>query len=444
MNNLAESNENVLPDDDWLTANAATKELLSVLYKNPAQWSNVWVGLDEIPDGWRPVFVALRNLHQRGVELTRSVLADELKKLTGYVDGISDIRMTGLLYGGGSVRNLDEYQRIIREAAELERLILLRHDIDGFIRRREVRAGWTRVAQSLTETPEQRERRAMSEVLWSVFEKLDKPDPVVPTGFEPLDRKLAGGLRGGEVFVLAARPGVGKSALALQFLLHMAEQAGPVTLWSLEMAPEQWIRRALSFRAVVNSQKFRTSNLDADEYPRVAEAAHWLNNLPVHFADTTDTTPDGWRMEAMRAVREDGAKVLCVDYLQLLQAPPGAWSRENEVSTITRTVKLTALQLDVPVILLAQLNREAQDRAPTLRNLRESGAIEQDADAVCFIHRDIDMETGVLKNDGMLILAKQRDGETGVIPISYESDHYRFIHRLPNEPREDRTRRWTN
>lgn len=430
-----------LPEDVELAANAAAHEMCALLYREPHLWGEVTIGADHVPAFWRPSFVALRRLHERGAEPTRALVADELLALTGRYDGIGDRRIDHLAQRIGIAANLPEYQRVIRRAADRDRLGRLVQEIRTLVNRGDTDAAWAALNQATAETPDGRERRTLKEILWTVMEQLESPVKPVATGIPLLDHMLAGGIRPGEVMVIGARPGVGKSALALQVILHVLDSVGPVSVWSLEMSREQWIRRALATLALVNSRNFRTGRFAEEEHQRILQATAVLHKLPLDFADTMDTTPGAWRMEASRAVRKHGAKLLVIDYLQLMQPPPGAWSRENEVGTISRTVKLAALELDVPIILLAQLNREAQDRPPTLRNLRESGAVEQDADVVLFIHRDLDPETGRHDDDGMLILAKQRDGETGVVPIHYDGPHYRFTELTTMQPPPDQSRR---
>lgn len=435
MSNWDESDQQ-LPSDDLAIAGTAANELLILLFREPSLWSGVRLTAADMPtlDSER-IFTVLQRLHREGVTPTKSIVADELKKLDPSVQGPGDWRIQRLAHGTAARENLDSYQRIIRRAAELQRLRALRSELDELIGRGDTSAAYAALHRSLAEVPDQGKRRSMREVLARVMEEIDQPTPPVPFGLGPLDGLLAGGIRPGEVFVLAARPSVGKSAFAGQVILHVAQEVGPVALWTLEMSPEQWVRRALSQRAHIGSKRIRTGRLLEDDFPRLAHAAAFLNNLPVKFADTSDTTPEAWALEASRLVREEGVKLLVVDYLGLLDPPRGAWSRENEVARHSRMIKKTALQLGVPALVLHQLNRDADDRPPTMRHLRESGAIEQDADQIGFIHRDRNQETTLLEEDGLLILAKQRDGETGVIPISFDAAHYRFYPRV-EEPKE--------
>jgi replicative DNA helicase len=267
------------------------------------------------------------------------------------------------------------------------------------------------------------------DLLMDVMAQIESPKPWMPTGVNRLDYYLDGGLRGGEVMVLAARPRVGKSALALQMALHVAEAGHPVVIWSLEMRPEQWMRRALSALSAVPLKKVRQGIDTMSDYEMscIAEAARILNALPLIFAPPScPTDPKSFDLETAKHTILHGAKLVIVDYVQLMDPPHGAFSRENEVAQISKGLKRTAMKRDVPILMLAQIRRDAEGKVPTLSDLRESGSLEQDADEVLFIHRETDPETHVLKDRGMLVLAKNRDGESGSFPVTYNWQRYRF------------------
>ena len=258
-----------------------------------------------------------------------------------------------------------------------------------------------------------------------VMDEAFLPAQFLPTGINPLDELLDGGLRGGEVMVLAARPRVGKSALALQIVMHVAVEGLSVGLWSLEMRDRAWIRRAIAGLATVNNRMLRRGGLTDLEGERLRNVVQSFRRIPIWFAIGA-SDPETFRLEATEMVNE-GAALLVIDYLQQMQPPAGAYNRENEVATISRIVKQTALELDVPFILLAQLNREAEEKRPNLANLRESGSIEQDADIVLFLHRERDKETGILQNLTWAIVDKNRDGESGSFRLDFDGPHMRFL-----------------
>lgn len=272
------------------------------------------------------------------------------------------------------------------------------------------------------------EKRRMK-ILDELVHRMENPEPTIPTGLRRLDELLDGGIRPGEVFVLAARPRVGKSAFALQLALKVAESGEQVTIWSLEMRPQQWLRRAVAALSQVNPKKLRRGGdiFSPEEINRSLTAMGQVRRLPIDFADTSNTTPEGFATEAEKQVVYCGASLLVIDYLQLMQPPKGAFSREQEVSQLSATIKRTANELAVPIVLLAQLNRNAEGRVPELKDLRESGAVEQDADEVFFLHREMNQDTHVLSNHGLGVLAKNRDGEAGSLRLTYDWRSYSFL-----------------
>jgi replicative DNA helicase len=270
------------------------------------------------------------------------------------------------------------------------------------------------------------ETLSVDDLLWQVMEDLSEPEPWVPTGFAKLDKWLDGGLRPGEVMLIAARPSVGKSAFALQLAANMVSEGHAVTVWSLEMRPKQWVRRAVSAISGVHLSKIRKGEVDPGEIVDISTAMASMKGAKLYFApENGDTTPRGFSIQAAieKGVRKSG--VLLIDYLQLMESPD-AHSREQEVAKHSRNLKLTANRLGVGIIALAQLSRDAQGKVPSMSDLRESGSLEQDADIIVFLHRDIDKDTNLLKDTGLLLLAKNRDGRTGGVSVQYDWRRFRF------------------
>ena len=251
------------------------------------------------------------------------------------------------------------------------------------------------------------------------------PGNYTPTGIRRLDVLLDGGFRGGEVMVLAARPRVGKSAFALQVILDLLGRDVPVGLWTLEMSQRAWLRRALSQLSGIDLRAIRMGTVPDSQMDTLNRLIVAVGKLPLLFA-TSASTPAGFADEAREMVERRDAGLLVVDYVQLMEPPPDAYSRENEVAQISRAIKQTSLELDVPVLLLAQLNRDAEERPPTLGNLRESGALEQDADIVTLLHRERDKETRVLSSHTLCIVEKNRDGESGAFALRFDGGHMWF------------------
>lgn len=285
------------------------------------------------------------------------------------------------------------------------------------------------IRQHFAQTAQEFERLRgpeLKDLLLEIAEDAINPEPWMPTGLDPLDYLLDGGMRGGEVFVLAARPRVGKSALALQIILYALQSGHPVGLWSLEMRPKQWMRRALATLSGVPPRLARQGKLTEHDYALYRQAITDLHKLPLHFApDRSD--PESFTVDAAFFVQQHGCKLLVIDYLQLMEPPTAAFSRENEVATISRVLKRTANRHGVAILVLAQLNRDAEGKVPHLGNLRESGSIEQDADIVYLLHREMDEERHILSRKALGIVAKNRDGEEGSHRLTYEPSRFAFV-----------------
>jgi replicative DNA helicase len=267
---------------------------------------------------------------------------------------------------------------------------------------------------------------SVDDLLEQVIDDLESPEPWVPTGFPKLDKWLDGGLRPGEVMLVAARPSVGKSAFALQLAMHMVSEGNPVSVWSLEMRPKQWVRRGLAAISGVQLSKIRTGQVSDNEIRDISAAMHSMKGASLYFApEQGDTTPEGFTLQSKIEAGVHGSKVMLIDYLQLME-PPSTHSREQEVAKHSRNLKLTANRLGISIIALAQLNRDAQGKVPAMSDLRESGSLEQDADIIVFLHRDVDKDTNLLKDSGLLLLAKNRDGRTGGVSVRYDWRNFRF------------------
>jgi replicative DNA helicase len=260
----------------------------------------------------------------------------------------------------------------------------------------------------------------------------------VQTGFERLD-KLTGGLSGGDLVVLAARPGMGKTALALSVARNCAvDYSGCVGIFSLEMTKRQLILRLLMAEAEIDFSRFRNGVLGNRDWPRLTRAADVLSDAKVYIDDTGVLSVTDIAAKARRLHREHHLTLLVIDYLQLVQGRAGSDRREQEVAETTRSLKMLAKDLDLPVILLSQLNRGPETRPnkrPLLADLRESGAIEQDADMVVFIYRDkVYNEDTPDPGVAELIIAKQRNGPTGTIKLMFEEHFARFRDLSEREP----------
>jgi replicative DNA helicase len=264
----------------------------------------------------------------------------------------------------------------------------------------------------------------------------------VPTGFVDLDR-LLGGLQKSDLIIIAGRPGMGKSSLAINIALHAARRHGRnVGLFSLEMSKEQLVQRLLASETEIDSQRLRLGRISEEDWPKLVEAAGVLADAPIFIDDTPAISPLELRTKARRLASEHDLHLLIVDYLQLMHTDMHFENRVQEISYISRSMKALARELEVPLIAISQLSRSVEsrhDKHPLLSDLRESGALEQDADVVIFIYRDdayytkdewYDKFRGQDKpypeNVAEIIVAKHRHGPTKTIELYFNKPMTKF------------------
>lgn len=272
------------------------------------------------------------------------------------------------------------------------------------------------------------------ELLDRVQEMADNPNDItgVPTGFYDLDR-MTSGFQAGDMIVLAARPSMGKTAFAINIAEHVALNEGlPVAVFSMEMGASQLAVRIVGSIGRIDQGHLRTGKLTDDEWPRLTEAIEKLRNISLHIDETPGLTPSELRANARRLARQCGKLgLIVVDYLQLMSgSTAGGDNRATELGEISRGLKMLAKELQCPVIALSQLNRSVEtrtDKRPMMSDLRESGAIEQDADIIMFIYRD-DYYNKDSKDPGVaeIIIGKQRNGPTGTVKLAFLKPLTRF------------------
>jgi len=256
----------------------------------------------------------------------------------------------------------------------------------------------------------------------------------VPTGFKELD-ELTNGLHGGQMIVVAARPAMGKSTLALDFA--RAASIGhnlPSVFFSLEMGKSEIAMRLLSAEGQIPLQNMRKGNLDPRDWTTVAATRGRINDAPLYIDDSPNMTLVEIRAKCRRLKQREGLRMVIIDYLQLMTSGKRVESRQQEVSEFSRSLKLIAKELQVPVIALSQLNRgpeQRQDKKPAISDLRESGSIEQDADMVILLHRDSVYDKDVRPGEADLIVAKHRNGPTATITVAFQGHYSRFHDMAP-------------
>jgi replicative DNA helicase len=259
----------------------------------------------------------------------------------------------------------------------------------------------------------------------------------VPSGFGDLD-EITSGFQPSDLVIVAARPAMGKTAFCLGLAQHAAiEHNIPIALFSLEMSKESLVQRLLTSEARIDAQRLRKGLLRDDDFPRLARAAGILSSAPIYIDDSAGISLLEMRSRARRLKVDSGVGMIIVDYLQLIQGPARSENRQQEISQISRSLKALAKELSVPVIALSQLSRAPEQRTgeskrPQLSDLRESGAIEQDADLVMFIYRPevyeglTDKDGNSLEGRSEIIVGKQRNGPTGTVNLYFHKTYTRF------------------
>ncbi len=348
-----------------------------------------------------------------------------------------------LIEEGSATTNLVHYAQTIREKSVLRQFIEgSRSLVDRAFAQSEPSArlleDTVASAMKLGGGAASRKWERISEIIDREMRKIEErsksPQGVVglTTGFSGLDKLLAG-LHGGDLLILAARPSMGKTALALNIAQNAAMiDRRPVAVFSLEMGREALVSRMLSTQGLVPAEKMRTGNLNESEWSKLVEADTELRKAPIHIDDTPALTLGQIRARCQRLKAQEGDLALIVlDYLQLMSSDDGRASRQEQVSELSRGLKGIARDLNVPVLALSQLSRAVEQRAdkrPMLSDLRESGAIEQDADVIMFIYRDeyYNKETTEKKGLAEVIIAKQRNGAVGTVNLAFQAQYTRF------------------
>ena len=404
----------------------------------------------------RRIFSRMKDLYARGEKIDRLTIANELMKQGQLesVDGFS--YLVSLDEGLPQIANLDSYIRIVKDKATLRKLIfsaqkVIDRCLIGEDEPDEILAGAEESLLKLGETRSGERLESPSTIIekfpGGVNAFLDPSQRVsgLSTGFTKFD-EMTGGLHGGELIILAARPSMGKTALALNMAQHVATHPlmrKPVAVFSLEMSSASLLTRLLCAAARVDQHKFRAGYLNADERRKLQVALAELTESPLYLDDTAGVNLMDVHSKLRRMKAEHGLSLVVIDYLQLMSTRGRIENRNQEVSALSRGLKLMAKDLDVPFIVLSQLSRASEtrpgDHKPQLSDLRDSGSIEQDADLVAFIYREelYRKDREDLKGLADLIIAKQRNGPIGTVPLRFLNQFTRFENRaedLPEEP----------
>jgi len=391
------------------------------------------------------IFLRMGDLHERGEKIDRVTVANELMKQGQLqsVDGLS--YLVSLDDGLPQLYNLDSYVGIVREKSLLRRIITVSHDtinrclacdedpqqILGAVEDAFMKLGDVQSKNALANTAQ-----IIAEYDGGINAFLDTSKRIkgISTGFLKLD-EMTGGLREGELIILAARPAMGKTAFALNIAQHVAtnpQNPKAVAVFSLEMSKESLLTRLLCATARVDQQRFRAGYLSADERRSLQQAMYQMVEAPLFLDDTAGANLMDVHSKLRRLQSEQDLGLVIIDYLQLMQGRGRFENRVQEISSLSRGLKLMSKELRVPFLVLSQLSRAPEtrqgDHRPMLSDLRESGSIEQDADMVGFIFREEvyrpDKES--LKGIAELILAKQRNGPTGRVKLAFLNRYTKF------------------
>ena len=396
----------------------------------------------------RKILRAMLDLNQRNEPVDLITLAEALKGRGELQEVGGAAYLAELADKVPTAANVTYYSRIVHQKSVLRGLIETATDIarQAFESGGDVDEFLDRAEQQIFSISERKVRPTFFHVRDIMLAAMDSIEQMyerkelvtgVPTGFVDLDR-LTAGLQPSDLIIIAGRPSMGKTAFALNIAQHVgvAGKLG-VAIFSLEMSKEQLGLRMLCSEARVDQSKVRTGYIPASAFPELAKAASRLSESRIFIDDTPALSVLELRAKARRLKREREAKLglIVVDYLQLMRGHD-ADSREQEISGISRSLKALAKELNVPVIALSQLNRQVEARAdkrPMMADLRESGAIEQDADVIAFLYRPIVYDKNANEGDAEVILAKQRNGPIGSVPLTFLSSYTRFENRAPED-----------
>lgn len=389
----------------------------------------------------KQIYTAILNIYNKAEPIDIITLKAELSSM-GKLDAVGGLEyIVELPEKVPTTANVDRYIKIVEEKSLLRNLIRAANEIlsSGYAQEHDVENIVDHAEKKIFDVMQKKSQKGyttIKDVLVESFTKLEElynqKEHItgVPTGFAELDKKTAG-LHGSELILIAARPAMGKSAFALNIGSYAATRANvPVAIFSLEMSKEQVGNRILCSEALVDSNNVRTGELNDEELGKLAETSGELSQAPIYIDDTPGISVMEIRAKCRKLKLEKNIGLVIIDYLQLIQGSGKTSSREQEIAEISRSLKILAKEIEVPVIALSQLSRAVEarpDHRPMLSDLRESGSIEQDADIVMFLYRDdYYNEDSEKKNIAEVIIAKQRAGSTGTVELAWLGKYTKF------------------
>jgi replicative DNA helicase len=392
-------------------------------------------------DAHQKIFKAIVSLYDKGHPVDLVVLAEVLKELK-YIEDVGGYAYLGELWDAApTAANAEYYAKIVRDKAIVRNLIhagneILRDSYDQAMPAEELLEGAERKILDIAQLGITGQTYTLSDALKEAYDRIDtrqQHDQLsisgLATGFIDLDN-ITAGLQNSELIILAARPSVGKTAMALSLARHVIiEENQPVFLVSLEQSRIELAERLLCAQARVDSHKLRKGHLGSADMQKLIEAGGTLRKAKLYIDDTPGQGMLRIAANARRLKLRQGIKLVIIDYLQLIEPDNRRDNRQEQVANISRRLKFLARELQIPVIALAQVNRSSEDRQdhrPRLSDLRESGSLEQDADTVMLLHRPELYEPGQHEGVVEVIIAKQRNGPTGEITLTFIKQYMRY------------------
>ena len=394
-------------------------------------------------DDNRVIYQAIINLYNKSEPIDILTLKDELESMNKFEQVGGYEYLASLPDKVPTTANVQKYIKIVEEKSILRNLIRTANEIIelGYNPTEDVEDIMDGAEKNIFDIMQSKNQKGYSPIKDVLVESFTKLEELynrkqhitgVPTGFSELDYKTAG-LHGSELILVAARPAMGKTAFALNIATNAALRGNaPVAIFSLEMSKDQLVNRILCSEAMVDSNKVRTGKLEEDDWIKLAGAIGPLSESEIYIDDTPGISVMEIRTKCRKLKKEKKIGLVVIDYLQLVQGSnKRIGSREQEISEISRSLKILAKEINVPVIALSQLSRAVEqrpDHRPMLSDLRESGAIEQDADIVMFLYRDDYYNKESEKKDiAEVIIAKQRGGSTGTVELLWMGNYTKFV-----------------
>jgi len=387
------------------------------------------------------MYECMIKLSNKGEPIDLITLTEELRK-QGHLDDVGGISyITSLSTIVPTTSNVKYYADIVKEKSVLRKLIKASNDIinlgyDGSTKIEDVLDRAEKKIFDISQEKTSDDFKSINSVLMDAYDMIEylytnKTEMTgITTGFTDLNKKM-NGLQRTDLILIAARPAMGKTAFSLNLVQNAALKGdASVAVFSLEMSKDQLVQRMLSSQSNVELKKLKTGKLAENDWPRIIDAMAVLSNAKIHIDDTPGIKISELRSKCRKLKIEQGLDLILIDYLQLMEGEGNNESRQQEISKISRSLKIIAKELNCPVVALSQLSRAPEQRAdhrPMLSDLRESGAIEQDADIVMFLYRDEYYHPDSdRKNIGEVIIAKNRHGETGAVELVWLGEVQKF------------------